>query len=171
MPRIFRLSNFSFLIFAFLLACSPRTPRPEQPRVVVPLAPSDSATQAEELRNYASQCYESEEYDSALDLFTRATQLDPDDPQGWHGRGATLSKMLRHDEAQDALDIAIDLKPDYLVAIWHRACDHSVNLQKEAALSDLRRAVALDPSVKESAKQDRSFQWLWADSEFLSIVK
>jgi tetratricopeptide (TPR) repeat protein len=126
---------------------------------------------AEDLRICAGQFYEADQLDSALDLFTRATELDPADPRGWHGKGATLGRLLRHDEAQAAFNEAIRLKPDYVAAIWHRGCDHSVNLQRDAALADLRLAISLDSTVKRDAQQDKCFEWLWANKEFLAIVK
>ena len=82
-----------------------------------------------------------------------------------------LSRMLRHDEAQAAYDAAIRLKPDYVTAIWHRGCDHAVNLQKAAALADLRHAVALDSTIKQDAQHDRCFEWLWKDEKTFAIVK
>ena len=157
-----------FIYLLSVVACAPRDKQvpDNKPQVI-----SDSAALCEECRVCAGQFYEADELDSALFWYTRATEYDPQSPQAWHGKASTLSRMLRHDEAQVAYDEALRLKPDYVLAIWHRACDYSVNLHREEALATLKHAVELDPSVKQNAKEDPCFQWLWKDDDFLKVVK
>lgn len=165
--RSIKLAAILFCLL-LILGCNSRAPKPADTQ---PKALSDSASLAEEYRICAGQFYESDQLDSALYWYTRATEYDPDDPRGWHGKASTLSRMRRHDEAQDAFDVALQLKPDYVQAIWHRACDFSANLHREEALADLRRAIQLDSSMKSNAKEDPCFQWLWKDKDFLEVVK
>ncbi len=159
---------FILLLCGCLAACSPRLHTVN--RAIQPISP-DSAALCEECQICAGQFYQADLLDSALFWYVRATDFDPDNPQAWHGRASTLSRMLRHDEAQLAFDVALRLRPDYVLAMWHRACDYSVNLHREEALASLRRAIELDTSVKQIAREDQCFAWLRKDEDFLQAVK
>ena len=41
----------------------------------------------------------------------------------------------------------------------------------EKALSDLKRAIELDTSYKEKAKEDKDFEKLWDDEDFKKLVE
>jgi hypothetical protein len=42
--------------------------------------------------------------------------------------------------------------------------------KKNEALADLKRAVELNTSYRESAKSDKNFEKLWEDQEFKDII-
>ena len=42
---------------------------------------------------------------------------------------------------------------------------------KEKALSDLKKAIELDISHKEEAKEDKDFEKLWDDEDFKKLVE
>jgi hypothetical protein len=42
--------------------------------------------------------------------------------------------------------------------------------KKSEALADLKRAVELNPSYRESAKSDKDFEKLWEDQDFKDII-
>jgi tetratricopeptide (TPR) repeat protein len=62
--------------------------------------------------------YQSDHPEQALVEFTRATELEPDDPQGWRRRGDTLAVLGRYAEAYENLkrahDLNIELEPRLL---------------------------------------------------------
>jgi tetratricopeptide (TPR) repeat protein len=131
----------------------------------------DSAASGVDCRVRALQFYEADQLDSALALYTRATQYNRNDKYAWHGIAATLGRLGRYDEALPAYDEALRIDSNYVGAIWHRACGYANALQKDKALSDLRRAIALDSTVKQDAQQDKCFEWMWGDSVYLSVVR
>ncbi len=154
-------------LWLFALAgCS--TPRPESENSKASL---DSVTVALDFRIRAGQYYEADQLDSALALYSKATQYNRNDKHAWHGVATTLGRLGRHDEAGPAYDEALRIDSTYVYAIWHRACGYAKNLQKEQALADLRRAIELDSTIKSDARRDACFDWMWEDKEFLSIVQ
>ena len=61
-------------------------------------------------------------------------------------RGEAFSARMEQDKALKQLDAAVDLAPDYAEAWSHRAYVHYRMNNYEAALGDLRRALALEPN-------------------------
>jgi len=42
---------------------------------------------------------------------------------------------------------------------------------KDQAIFNLKRAIELDPSYKEMAKNDEAFKELWADEDFKKLIE
>ncbi len=61
-------------------------------------------------------------------------------------RGEDFSSKMQQDKALKFLDAAVDLAPDYAEAWSHRAYIHYRMENYQAALGDLRRALALEPN-------------------------
>ncbi len=61
-------------------------------------------------------------------------------------RGEAFSMHMEQDKALKLMDAAVDLAPDYAEAWSHRAYVHYRMNNYEAALGDLRRALALEPN-------------------------
>ena len=160
-----KIPYIALLLFAVVSCNTPRTEN-TKPKVAF-----DSIAVAEDCRIRAGQYYEADQLDSALALYTRATQYNRNDKHAWHGMASTLGRLGRHDEAGPAYDEALRIDPNYVGAIWHRACGHAKSLQKEKALADLKRAIELDSTIKSDARQDACFDWLWEDEEFLAVVR
>jgi len=104
--------------------------------------PRPVLTHADSLRR-SDDCFDSgyAEYlpgnlDRALSLFDSSRAYNPLNSRAWHSVGATLARLNRHDEAQQAFDEALRLRPDYVSAWWHRGCDNSVAGRADTALSD-----------------------------------
>lgn len=61
-------------------------------------------------------------------------------------RGEGFSARMQHETGLKMLDAAVDLAPDYAEAWSHRAYVHYRLQNYQAALGDLRRALALEPN-------------------------
>ena len=129
----------------------------------VPLKPEDYL-------NRGTDFYQREEYELALKVFDKATELKPDYAGAWNSRGVALGKLGRYEEALDACDKAIELKPDYANAWYNKACAYSLIGDKENALKNLSKAIDLDAKSKEKAKSEEDFKNLWDDEDFKRIV-
>ena len=158
--------TFCFLVLGFCFGCATREQAPPKAERIL-----DSLSIALDFRIRAGQFYEADQLDSALALYTLATQYNRNDKHAWHGVATTLGRLGRHNEAGPAYDEALRIDPNYVRAIWHRACGHANVFEKDSALADLRRAIELDSTVKQGAQEDKCFDWLWADAEFLALVE
>ena len=89
-------------------------------------------------------------YDEAVDLFTRAIALDPDNPGLRYNRGEALRRAGRNHEARVDLQAALAAEgesPGLLLALGlvaYESDDYAL------AISDYRRAIELDPSFAEA---------------------
>ena len=159
----------ALLISCLVLFCA-CTPRGPQPEAVKPNMVLDSTALGEDARIRARQFYEGDQLDFALFWYTHATQYNPQDKHAWHGKAATLGRLGRHQEALGAFEEALRIDSNYVGAIWHRACGFAAQLEKDKALTDLRRAIAIDSTIKSAAQQDSCFWWMWQDEDFLALV-
>ena len=73
-------------------------------------------------------------------------------------------------KAIDYYDQALKIDPEDESVWYNKACAHSLMNKKSEALADLKRAVELNPSYRESAKSDKDFEKLWEDQDFKDII-
>lgn len=53
---------------------------------------------------------------------------------------------------------------------YNKACAYSLMNKRNEALADLKCAIELDPDYIELAKNDKDFEKLWEDKDFINIV-
>jgi tetratricopeptide (TPR) repeat protein len=81
----------------------------------------------------------------ALTFLAEATEADPGLAVAWRTYGVTLARVNRHDEADAAMNTAIDLNP-YAISGWYNRGLHHVNLKRFAeARQDLLIATRIAP--------------------------
>jgi tetratricopeptide (TPR) repeat protein len=159
--RLSALTLCTFLLFAGV----------ERPDAAPPAAThADSLARAEDFYQLGYAEYSPGRLDPALALFDSALTFNPLLAAAWHGRGSTLARLNRHEDAQRAFDEALRLKPDYGTAWWHRGCDNAVAGRADTALSDLRHAIALDSAFKAWPFSDPCWNTLLNDSALLKLT-
>ncbi len=84
-------------------------------------------------------------YEAALDYFQRATEINPDDPDAWHGLGNCYIGLNQPDDAIEAYHQSIDVDPDnpsthFMLAMFYKALG-----QYRDAAASLLRVISLDP--------------------------
>jgi len=73
-------------------------------------------------------------------------------------------------KAIDYYEQALKIDPEDESVWYNKACAHSLMNKKSEALADLKLAVELNPSYRESAKSDKDFEKLWEDQDFKDII-
>lgn len=81
----------------------------------------------------------------AVDLLSKASQINPQHTVCYVNRGIALQALQRFDDAVLSFDQAIKIKPDYAQAYYHRANVLQELQRLDAALSDYDQALAIDP--------------------------
>ncbi len=84
-------------------------------------------------------------YEEAITFYDRATQMEPENPRAWFGRGAALARMQQMEEAIAAYDRAIQIKPDSS-EVWFGKGAALAKMQRlEEAISAYDKATQLKP--------------------------
>ena len=116
-------------------------------------------------------CAEMKQFEEASKAFDKATKLDPKRPDVWGMKAGTLAKLGKYDEALVSANKGIELMPASFVGIYNRACIYSLKGDKANALADLKKAIELNPSIKQHAQTDEDFKSLFDDEDFKNLTK
>jgi tetratricopeptide (TPR) repeat protein len=114
--------------------------------------------------------YAMEKYEEAFISFDRATSLDPKRPDVWGMKAGALAKTGKFDDAIVAINKGIELAPNEPVFIYNRACIYCLKGDKANALSDLKKAISMNPSFKEQARKDEDFKSLYDNEDFKKLT-
>jgi Tetratricopeptide repeat/Glycosyltransferase family 9 (heptosyltransferase) len=88
--------------------------------------------------------------DEALELISKAIEINPTAAEYQNNLGNVLVRMDRYDQAVAAFGRAVDLRPDYPKALSNLGNALRATGQHEAALVTFRRTLALSPGYSEA---------------------
>lgn len=112
-----------------------------------------SATTPQAVLADANALFAKQENEKALAAYERVIALDPANVDGYIGRGRTLARLRRYDEALASYGEALKRKPDDAMALRYRGHNY-INVRKiDLALADLTRA---DEIARKAAGKDPS---------------
>lgn len=110
--------------------------------------------------------------DEALACFETVNRLSPDNPVGWNSRGSVLRELKQYDAAIEAYGRAIALNSNYAEALNNRGYTWWAHkLEYAPALSDLQRALAIDPDHPYAAGEILHLKMYGADWSDFDALK
>jgi len=98
---------------------------------------------------YASigiECLEKEDYDGAIENFTKAMKLNPKYSEAYNNRGIAYTAKGNHEKAFEDYNTAIELDPEFFYAFINRGKLYSDKNEYEWAIEDYSRAIELNPN-------------------------
>ncbi|HCY42699.1 MAG TPA: hypothetical protein DHV48_15335 [Prolixibacteraceae bacterium] len=114
---------------------------------------------------------EMKRYDEALKAFDKATKLDPKRADVWGMKAGVLAKLGKYDKALISENKGIELMPASFIGIYNRACIYCLKGDKANALADLKKAIGMNPELKQHVVTDEDFRSLWDDVDFKNLIK
>lgn len=103
-------------------------------------------TEAEELFFYTGTSYYSiNEYQQALENYSRALEVDPEYVLAYNNRGVAQADLKAYSEAIADYNKAIELNPNFGIAYNNRCRAYNAVKDNEKALVDCNRALELEP--------------------------
>ena len=111
------------------------------------------------------------QYDGAKRILLRAVRKHPDVSEG-HGRlGLVCLKLNLLDEAMKYLNTALSLDPRNASTWYNKACTLSRKDVGDEAIDALKRAVELNADYRTLAVDDKDFNSIRENSEFMDLIK
>jgi tetratricopeptide (TPR) repeat protein len=87
-----------------------------------------------------------------------------------YNRAHTLRQQGRTEEAIAGFTVVISLDSDHSDALYSRACLLALSDRHSDALTDLESAIALDPEIRVSARDDPDFDSLRTNPRFIELI-
>ena len=107
----------------------------------------------------------------ALEIIDTALQNDPRAAAAFVEQGRALRRLGRLDEALTSLGQALEIDPDKVEALYNRACYNALLGRKATISSDLKRAFALRPQLREAAARDHDLDSVRNDLGIKEILE
>jgi tetratricopeptide (TPR) repeat protein len=115
--------------------------------------------------------------EEALKAFEKTISLYPKRDDAWAEKADVLSKLGRYEEAILTYNKAVELSTNhnydndvYGHLFYNRGRAYCRNGDKANALADLKKAISLNPGLKEDAWKDEDFKSLWDDEDFKKLI-
>jgi tetratricopeptide (TPR) repeat protein len=139
---------------ALLGKLAPRT----RPRTDRPAVDDRIVLKARDIRARGLALQEKQEYNTAIEAYGLAIQLDPKYWTAYNDRGLAYMHKKEFDKAIQDLDQAISLNPQFASAYNNRGLAYWGKRQADNAIQDLNQAIALNPRLA-MAYHNRALAW------------
>ena len=91
-----------------------------------------------------------EQYEEAIEDFTQAITIKPDDAKVYFERGKAKVSLKQYEEAIEDFTQAIIIKPDYAEAYFYRGLAKILLEQYEEAIEGFTQAITIKPDYAEA---------------------
>ena len=92
------------------------------------------------------QYWLNKEHDSAIEAYTSAIALDPNDALAYNNRGGAYKDKGQYDRAIEDFNKAIAIDPNDALAYYNRGGAYKDKGQNDRAIEDYNKVIALDPN-------------------------
>ncbi len=108
--------------------------------------------------NRGLNSYRAGEIDKAINDFTLAIKMKPDDADAYDNRGISYIVKKEYDRALADFDRAIRIKPRSDASFYNRGVAYQLKGDYSQAIADYNRALAINPRVEKAAVRRREAQ-------------
>ncbi|WMM25727.1 tetratricopeptide repeat protein [Tissierella sp. MB52-C2] len=106
----------------------------------------------------------------ALEYYYRVIDIYPEYPYSFLNISAIYIEEKRYEDTIDLLTDGINHNPDGHDLYYNRACCYSLLNDDRRAISDLRKAIVLLPSIIEYIRTDKDFVNLHDNKDFIKLI-
>ena len=103
-------------------------------------------------------------------FYQKALTLDPQNIHAVNNIGVTFLQERNFTEARKSFEEAMRLQPDYVDPYYNLACLYAIQGKTKMGLDYLKRAISLDESAREWARNDDDLKGLRTLPEFEEVV-
>ena len=90
--------------------------------------------------------YKSQNYQAAVNMYTKAVKLNPNNFRAYSNRGVSYSMLEKYELAIDDFTQSIKIDPNYLFSYTNRGRAYYYLESYENAIADFTKAINIDPN-------------------------
>jgi len=117
-----------------------------------------------------------------IEALDQSIALNPFDPSAYITKGYRLSLVRKYSNLQGeekkkseeeelaAYEDALVLDSEYTLGFYNKACLHAETNNIDLAIENLKRAIDLNPDIKEMAKKEKDFDSIRQNGEFTKLL-
>ncbi len=110
-------------------------------------------------------------FNQALADLNKAAQMDPKNPHVYHLRAWVHNGLGNKRQTLEDFDKSLNLDQNNSWTHWNIASYYAFSGEKEKSISALGKAIRINGTLRQKAKTDKNFQWLWNDVDFRKLVE
>jgi tetratricopeptide (TPR) repeat protein len=167
---IIALILLAFGLYSWLDSRGPDTTSASKGVIPQGASKQEAVLDAKDLYDRARRFQKSGRSREARRLYQKTLTLDPHNVRAVNNIGVTFLQEGKFNEARKSFEDAMRLQPDYVDPYYNLACLYAIQEEPKKGLEFLRRAVSLDPSVREWARKDADLRGLRALPEFEEVA-
>jgi len=164
------LISLAFMSYSWWHSKGPNPPpKPEQPKRAKSLK-KDKISTAKAVYGRARDFHKRGRLEDARRLYQETLRLDPGFGDALNNLGVIYIHEKKYPAARRSFEKAIRLKPAYVEPYYNLACLHAIQGEVRQSLVYLKKAVSMDPSVRDWARRDTDLENLSGMPGFEEIL-
>ena len=145
-------------------------PEPARALIKNELAAVENISNTGLLYKTAGEFFSKGQFDEAKEFYLKALASDPGHVDALNNIGFIYLHDRDYPAARKFFEKAIRLKPAYAAPYYNMACLHAINEENRQGLIYLKKAISLDSSLADVARDDSDLEGLKSLSEFQEII-
>jgi len=105
------------------------------------------------LHNLANDFYRANDFDRAIEHYTKALEINPKLVETYFNRGLAHTRKLDYENAVSDFTVVLELNPNVAEAYYTRGLIYEYTQEYELAIKDYKRALEINPAYKKAKEQ------------------
>jgi len=161
----------AFVAYSWLDSRGPETRSATKRSIPQSVSKQKTVIDAQDIYARAQRFQKAGRSREARNLYRKAIRLDPDNVRALNNIGVTFLQERNFINARKSFENAMRLQPDYVDPYYNLACLYAIQGNTKRGFDYLRKAVSLNSSVRQWARNDRDLRKLRSLPEFEKILK
>ena len=109
-------------------------------------------------------------YEDAADAFNRAIEINPEDNEVYYYLGAALTELKQYENAIKAYGKALNEDMTDGELYYNIAAVYALMKKQDIAIDNLKKAININPNIKHEIFQNRVFDYILMNSDFMELI-
>jgi tetratricopeptide (TPR) repeat protein len=115
--------------------------------------------------------FHSKNYSAAIDAYSRAIELDSQNPVFFDYRGYAYFKRKEYGKAIESLEKSVLIDPEYGWGYYNLSLAYWAAGERDKSINTIRKVIELNPDFKKVIKKDGQFYRFKVSPKFLELIE